>query len=115
MAQLAQAEGPPSRELCWRRPDAVTRLPGQGPMRPGGVANEKLTAKQIAAFVDDLQATEGTTRGGPSKKRRNFKAEGTELRALLGRLSPPEPVPPPQRSASLKGRQDRCAKGSIAR
>ena len=93
--QLAQAEGR-HRESLLAQADAVTRL--QVKADAAEVSQRELTASN-RGLVDDLQATRERL-AVAQQEATQFKAEAQTLRALLERLSPPEPVPPQEVAAS---------------
>ncbi|MES2246459.1 MAG: DNA-binding protein [Pseudomonadota bacterium] len=93
--QLAQAEGR-HRESLLAQADAVTRL--QVKADAAEVSQRELTASN-RGLVDDLQATRERL-AVAQQEATQFKAEAQTLRALLERLSPPEPVLPQDPPAS---------------
>ena len=95
--QLAQAESR-HRESMLAQADAVTRL--QIKADAAEDSQRELTASN-RSLVDDLQATRERL-AVAQQEATQFKAEAQTLRALLERLSPPEPVPPPQEVPASK-------------
>ncbi|MGJ7499399.1 DNA-binding protein [Variovorax sp. ZT5P49] len=93
--QLAQTEGR-HRESMLAQADTVTRL--QVKADAAEDSQRELTASN-RSLVDDLQATRERL-AVAQQEATQFRAETQTLRALLERLSPPEPAPPQGASAS---------------
>lgn len=93
--QLTQTEAR-HRESMLARADAVTRL--QVKADAAEDSQRELTASN-RSLADDLQSTRERL-AVAQQEGTQFKAEALTLRALLERLSPPEPAPPQEGPAS---------------